>query len=55
MWFFLVSHCDNCSSNATCPEGVCVCKPGYSGDGMMCIPDGKFSCMCECIKLISYF
>lgn len=41
---FLV--CDNCSSNATCEEGVCVCKPGYSGDGMMC---GKFS-MCYCMN-----
>lgn len=50
---FLAIDCDNCSSNATCPEGVCVCNPGYSGDGMICIPDGKFSSsyMCECIIL----
>ena len=28
--------CENCSKNATCEEGECVCEPGYSGDGMTC-------------------
>lgn len=49
LWNILFSVCNNsyCSSNAACEEGICVCKPGYSGDGVMCDP-GKFS-FCGCV------
>lgn len=33
---FYVGVCGNCSTNAICEEGLCVCKPSYSGDGMIC-------------------
>ena len=32
--------CENCSQNATCKEGQCVCKEGYTGNGVTC--DSKF-------------
>lgn len=46
--YFSVCNNSYCSSNATCEEEVCVCKRGYTGDGMMCdpVPDGKFSFLC---------
>ena len=25
-----------CDSHATCQEGICVCGPGYQGDGYSC-------------------
>ncbi|CAI8031479.1 hypothetical protein GBAR_LOCUS17864 [Geodia barretti] len=28
--------CENCSIKATCECGICVCKNGYWGDGVMC-------------------
>lgn len=31
-WF-----CDQCSDNAECFQGVCVCKNGWNGDGYDCI------------------
>lgn len=39
-WYFSV--CNKCSVNAICEEGVCICKPGYRGDGIRCDFDGKF-------------
>lgn len=38
-WYFSV--CNNCSKDATCEEGMCVCKQGYRGDGIICNSDGK--------------
>lgn len=29
--------CDQCSDNAECFQGVCVCKNGWNGDGYDCI------------------
>lgn len=31
-WF-----CDQCSDNAECFQGVCVCKNGWNGDGYECV------------------
>lgn len=28
--------CDQCSSDATCEKGICVCKDRYTGDGIEC-------------------
>lgn len=28
--------CDNCSKNATCVCGHCMCNDGYSGNGTTC-------------------
>ena len=38
--FFAV--CDICSQNATCEDGNCTCKEGFTGDGIRCDPIGKF-------------
>ena len=32
----------NCSQNATCEDGKCMCKPGYTRNGTECDPNGKF-------------
>lgn len=29
--------CDQCSDNAECLQGVCVCKNGWNGDGIECL------------------
>lgn len=29
-------YCDQCSDNAECFQGVCVCKNGWNGDGIEC-------------------
>lgn len=28
--------CDQCSSDAICQQGICVCKNGFNGDGTEC-------------------
>lgn len=38
--FFAV--CNSCSPNATCEDGRCICKEGFTGDGIRCNLIGKF-------------
>ena len=36
--------CNNsCNENATCVDGECQCKPGYVGNGKVCLPGGLFT------------
>lgn len=37
--------CDQCSENARCENGVCICKDGWNGNGFECLyncPDESF-------------
>ena len=36
--------CNNsCNENATCVDGECQCKPGFVGNGKVCLPGGLFT------------
>lgn len=47
-------QCDQCSENAECLQDVCVCKHGWSGDGIECIyncPDDRVWSVDQCIPI----
>lgn len=49
--------CENCSPNAMCSDGRCVCREGYTGEGMTCeeFKDGKFLSFVICTLYLLLF
>jgi len=33
--------CNDCDINAYCENDCCVCKPGYTGNGVSCLDNSK--------------